>query len=96
MLMPFWLVAMLIEAQTFSVWARASGIEAMYSAVGGGHAFFDLGGKAAENIDADGGGGPVEALGQLDEAVPVETGADKGDGGHRNAFVDHRDAVVFC
>ena len=60
--------------------------------VGGGHAFFHLGGEAAEDIDADGGGGPVEALGQLDEAVPVETGADKGDGGHRYPLVDHRDA----
>ena len=55
--------------------------------------FFDLGREAAEDIDADGGGGPIKGERQLHKSVAVKTGPDKGDGGDRDPFINDRDPI---
>ena len=53
-----------------------------------------LGGIAAHDVDAGGGGRHVQGLGQFHHSLPVMSGGHVGGGGDRQALVDDADAVL--
>ena len=61
-------------------------------AFAGGDAFVDEGGEAAEEVDAELGGGAVEGFAELDGGVLVVAFEEHGGGGDGDAFVDDVDA----
>ena len=62
----------LTEAQTRLVAASASGMAAKQIGVDLGHAFLDMGGEAADEIDIDGVRGAIERFGQPQQILRAE------------------------
>ena len=61
-----------------------------------GHAFFHQGREAAQKIDPHGLYRPIQGPGYRDHLIPVERGRRHGHGTDGDAFVDHRDDVLFA
>ena len=63
--------------------------------VGPGHALFDLGGEAADEIDIDGVRRTVERRGDLQHVVGVAAAGDQRHRRHGDAVVDDRQPVFL-